>query len=178
MGRAVASLYVTAAVVASCCLLPSGVALDNGLGKKPPRGWSTWQTCGDDSCGHDVCTEQEVKAVATAMQQNGMHAAGYNYVNLDDCWASKNRTAKGNLMWDLVRFPSGIPALTAWLHERNFSFGIYTSAGSTTCNGVAGSRYHYGRDAQSFADWGVECVSLAPTAYSAHAQPPVIRSVP
>ena len=25
-------------------------------------------------------------------------SAGYNYVNIDDCWAEKNRTAEGNLV--------------------------------------------------------------------------------
>lgn len=39
-------------------------------------------TCGDASCGHDVCNEDEVKAAAQAMAANGMQALGYNYVNL------------------------------------------------------------------------------------------------
>ena len=42
------------------------VGLDNGLGRRPPLGWSTWQTCGDAACSHDACNEAEIKAVATS----------------------------------------------------------------------------------------------------------------
>ena len=82
---------------------------------------------------HDVCHEDEVKAVASEMQRNGMLAAGYNYMNLDDCWIDPERTHDGQLQPDRYRFPSGIANLTAWLHQRNFLFGVYTSGGRTTC---------------------------------------------
>ena len=60
-------------------------------GATPPLGWSTWCTGG--SCGqpvqepawrddHDVCTEAEIKSIATEMQSNGMRAAGYEYIML------------------------------------------------------------------------------------------------
>ena len=64
------------------------------------------------------------------------------------------------------RFPSGIPSLVSWLHTRNFSFGLYTSAGDETCssggrNGsVPGSRGHYTLDARTFAEWRVDYVKL------------------
>ena len=59
-------------------------------GAVPPLGWSTW--CTGASCAqnkrvsgnaHDVCTESEIKAVASAMQANGMQRAGYRYIMLD-----------------------------------------------------------------------------------------------
>lgn len=62
--------------------------MDNGLGRTPPLGWNTWVTCGDKECSHDFCNEAEVKAAAVAMKENGMHALGWNYVNLDDCVSS------------------------------------------------------------------------------------------
>jgi len=133
-------------------------ALDNGVARAPPLGWSTWQTCGDAACGHDVCNEAEVKAAAVALNDTGMQALGYNYVNLDDCWVGTRDSRTNQLTWDASRFPSGIPALTVWLHRRGINFGLYTSAGSTTCSGKVGSRGHYGEDAQTFADW---CSSLA-----------------
>ena len=135
-------------------------ALDNGVGRTPPLGWSTWQTCGDGACGHDVCTEGEVKEAALAMRQNGMQALGYSYLNMDDCWEATNRTSDGHITWDASRFPSGIPALTSWLHERGFKFGLYTSAGTTTCANRMGSRGHYARDADDFASWGVDYIKL------------------
>ena len=142
-------------------------ALSNGVGRVPPLGWSSWLTCGDEPCGHDVCNEQEVRAAATAMMSNGMHAIGWNYVNLDDCWAAteRNETTQ-RLMWDAQRFPSGLPALIDWLHGMGYKFGLYTSAGDTTCssggrNGsVPGSRGHYALDATTFADWGVDYVKF------------------
>lgn len=135
-------------------------AINNGLGRVPPLGWATWQTCGDESCGHDVCTEAEVKQVATAMQRNGLHAAGYTLIILDDCWVAPNRTSTGELTWDRTRFSAGIPGLVTWLNERGFRLGIYTSAGNATCTGLPGSRYHYQQDANTFSSWGVSYVKL------------------
>ena len=34
----------------------------------------------------------------------------------DDCWASADRL-NNTLTWDTDRFPTGIPALTEWLHS-------------------------------------------------------------
>ena len=85
--------------------------LDNGVGRTPVLGWNTWMTCapGDALCGHDVCNEAEVRAAAQAMKANGMQALGFNYVNLDDCWAQTQRNeTDGRLMWDAQRFPSGL----------------------------------------------------------------------
>lgn len=95
------------------------------------------------------------------MKANGMQAAGYNYVNLDDCWAY-GRDSNGQLTWDTDRFPSGMPSLIDWLHGEGFKFGLYTSAGNETCsNGgrdglrVPGSEGHYTEDVEAFASWGV-----------------------
>jgi alpha-galactosidase len=146
--------------------LGTAFAMPNGLGKTPPLGWSTWKTCGDEGCTHDYCDEAEVKTAAEAMQTNGMLKLGYNYVLLDDCWAATSRQPNDTLTWDTDRFPSGIPALTSWLHERGFRFGLYTSAGDTTCSSggrpgsVPGSRGHYELDVNTFADWGVDYIKL------------------
>lgn len=122
-------------------------------------------TCGDDACTHDYCDEKEVKTAAQALIDNGMQALGYDYVNLDDCWAS-NRSANGTLTWDEGRFPSGIPNLIEWLHQKGFKFGLYTSVGNETCSTggrsypIPGSRNHYKVDAQTFADWKVDYIKL------------------
>ena len=123
---------------------------------------------------HDVCAEAEVKAVATEMLRNGMQAAGYRYVNLDDCWIHPNRTDRGELQCDPFRFPSGLASLAGWLHARGFLLGVYTSGGWRTCaNGGAdpGDTFrrnktipgsypdYYERDATTLAAWGVDlCV--------------------
>jgi alpha-galactosidase len=141
-------------------------ALNNGLGRTPPLGWSTWLTCEDAACTHDYCDENEVKSAATAMQTSGMQEIGWNYVILDDCWAYARDPSSSVLTWDPDRFPSGMPALASWLHERNFSFGLYTSAGNETCSSggrpitVPGSKGHYPLDTKTFASWGVDYVKL------------------
>ena len=136
------------------------------LGAKPPLGWNTWKTCGDEGCTHDYCDENEVKANAQAMVDSGMTALGFNYVNLDDCWASLRDETTGKLTWDTDRFPNGIPAMADWLHEKGLKFGLYTSAGNETCSSgnrpihVPGSKGSYELDTQTFADWGVDYVKL------------------
>ena len=141
-------------------------ALDNGVGKTPPLGWNSWKTCGEESCGHDICNENEIKSIANAMVDNGMQALGYDYVNLDDCWASKRNLTDQTLTWDSTRFPSGLPTLIDWLHAKGFKFGLYTSAGNQTCSSgnrsypIPGSKGHYDLDAATFAKWKVDYVKL------------------
>ena len=92
---------------------------------------------GASHSAHDVCTESEVKAIATEMQSNGMRAAGYQYIMLDDCWAAVQRTPGGELAAVRRRFPSGngsLAELAMWLHARQFLLGAYTAAGNETCS--------------------------------------------
>lgn len=154
-----------------CALLHVVLGYNNGEGITPPMGWNTWCTMG--TCGnmqqdllHDVCNENEVMSVAEAMISNGMYELGYRYINMDDCWASMTRAANGSIQWDAMRFPSGIPALANFMHERGLKLGLYTSAGSTTCSSggrpynIPGSYGHYAQDAESFASWGVDYVKI------------------
>ena len=52
---------------------------------------------------HDVCTEYEIKHIASAMRSNGLRAAGYRYIMLDDCWAATLRTASGQVCEDVLK---------------------------------------------------------------------------
>jgi alpha-galactosidase len=93
-----------------------------------------------------------------------MQAVGYQYVNLDDCWMN-GRDSNGNLRWDTTKFPSGIPALAAYVHGKGLKLGIYESANTDTCVGIyggiapsvaVGSLGHEAQDATTFASWGVD----------------------
>lgn len=128
-----------------------------GLAAVPPMGWNSWNTFG---CG---ITEQIVRAQADALVSSGLRDAGYKYVIVDDCWAAPRRDASGRLQADPVRFPSGMAALGAYLHERGLLFGIYSGARDKTCTqyqgtypGATGSGGHEVIDAQTFAGWGVD----------------------
>ena len=46
---------------------------------------------------------------------DGYLAAGYTYVNMDDCWAEKQRTADGKLVANRTRFPSGMEGLAKYV---------------------------------------------------------------
>ncbi len=46
----------------------------------------------------------------------------------------RRATPQGNLVPDPARFPSGIKALADYVHAKGLKFGIYTSAGTKTCN--------------------------------------------
>lgn len=52
---------------------------------------------------------------ADLLVSEGYADAGYQYVIVDDCWLSKNRTADGKLEADKIRFPSGIKALSDYV---------------------------------------------------------------
>ena len=53
-------------------------------------GWNSWNTFG---CN---VSEALIKSMADAMVSRGMQAAGYQYVNIDDCWMD-GRDANGKL---------------------------------------------------------------------------------
>jgi alpha-galactosidase len=62
-----------------------------------------------------------------------MRDAGYEYVNIDDCWMAPERDAEGRLQPDPVDFPHGIAALADYVHAKGLKLGIYSSAGTATC---------------------------------------------
>ena len=78
----------------------------------------------------------------------------YVYLNLDDGWSERNRTADGRLAANKARFPSGIKALADYVHGKGLKFGIYGDAGSMTCAKYPGSLGYEEVDAQTFAEWG------------------------
>jgi alpha-galactosidase len=157
--------FAVSILLVSLVLIPRRTsALENGMARTPAIGWSTW--CGMGPCGNDYCSEDYVMSAATAMLANGMHALGYRWIVMDDCWAAESRAADGSITWDTERFPHGIPFLANWMHERNFSFGLYTSAGNTTCSSgglpkpIPGSEGHYIQDANTFASWNLDYVKV------------------
>ena len=64
----------------------SSGALDNGVGRLPALGWSSWYA---SPRGSQV-TEAFVKANAEALIASGLAAAGYVYVNVDEVRACGN----------------------------------------------------------------------------------------
>jgi alpha-galactosidase len=132
------------------CLAPAARAEDNGLALTPPLGWNDWYT--------DYCTVSAplVEQAAQAMVSDGMRAAGYDYVNIDDCWMAPSRNAAGNLVADPTRFPQGIKPVADFVHSLGLKLGIYEDGGTATCASWPGSYGHEAQDAATFASWGVD----------------------
>jgi alpha-galactosidase len=131
--------------------LPAGElrALDNGQAKTPPMGWNSWNKF---ACN---VSEELIKQIADAMVSTGMKDAGYQYIVIDDCW-QVDRDSQGNIIPDGKRFPSGIKALADYIHAKGLKFGIYSDAGTLTCQKRSGSRGYEFQDARQYAAWGVD----------------------
>ncbi|MPY60216.1 NPCBM/NEW2 domain-containing protein [Streptomyces spongiae] len=145
---------LSAPALASPSAYPAAPAPDDGLALTPPMGFNNWNST---HCRAEF-NEAMVKGIADLFVEKGLKDAGYEYVNLDDCWALPQRDPDGKLVPDPVRFPNGIKAVADYVHSKGLKFGIYTSAGTKTCNsaGFPGALGHEYSDARQFADWGVD----------------------
>ncbi len=123
---------------------------NNGAALTPPMGWSSWNAF------RNHIDENKILQIADAMKKSGLLDAGYQYVNLDDCWHSSMRDENGRLQGDLSAFPSGIKSLVEKLNEKGFKAGIYSSNGTLTCEDLPASLGHERIDAETFAQWGIE----------------------
>jgi alpha-galactosidase len=130
-----------------------------GLAPTPPMGWNSWNKF---QCN---ITADFVKQVADGMVSSGMKDAGYEYVNIDDCWsqAMGMRAADGTLQPDTLHFPpstpggnDGIKVVADYVHSKGLKLGIYGDRGTETCGHRAGSQGYEMQDAMSFAAWGVD----------------------
>jgi alpha-galactosidase len=129
---------------------------NSGLAPTPYMGWNTYYGLG-------APTEAQVKSVADYLVSSGLRDSGYNIVWLDGGWQADNpRDSQGRLVANPDRFPSGIPSLVTYLHQRGLKAGIYTDAGTydggKSCG--LGSRGHYTEDAQQFADWKIDAIKV------------------
>ncbi len=146
-------------VVVGILLLVTGLfALENAqennvtspaVALTPPMGWNSWNKFG---CN---VSDEMIRGMADAMVKSGMKEAGYQYVNVDDCWQA-SRDANGNIVADPQRFPHGMKALADYVHSLGLKFGLYSDAGSKTCAGRPGGLGHEYQDALTYAAWGVD----------------------
>ncbi len=146
----------TALILLAAILMLGSVAwstdqqsLVNNLASTPPMGWNSWNKFG---CN---VSEDLIRQTADAMVASGMKDAGYQYVVIDDCWQVE-RDNNGNIVIDAKRFPSGMKALADYVHTKGLKFGIYSDAGTKTCQGRPGSRGYEFQDARQYAAWGVD----------------------
>ncbi|KAJ7703242.1 glycoside hydrolase superfamily [Mycena rosella] len=123
----------------------------NLVGKTPALGWNSWNAY--------ACSINETKVVAAANQfiSLGLKTAGYQYINIDDCWSVMARNSTTNqIVPDPTKFPNGISGVATQVHALGLKFGIYSDAGTATCAGFPGSLGFESIDAATFNAWGVD----------------------
>jgi alpha-galactosidase len=94
--------------------------------------------------------------VANLMISLGLKDAGYQYLNIDDCWQSKSRNSSGFLVPDPAKWPQGMKPVVDKIHGMGLKFGLYGDAGTMTCAGYPGSQGHEVQDAKLIATWGID----------------------
>ena len=135
------------------------IVVGDRIGLTPQMGWNDWYT------HYEHITGTDVREAATAMIASGMADFGYEFVDIDDCWARKPssddpalkgpaRDAQGNILPN-DRFPD-MRALTSYIHSLGLKAGIYSSPGPLTCAKFEGSYQHEDADAHQFAEWGFD----------------------
>ncbi|KAL7276841.1 hypothetical protein RUND412_000183 [Rhizina undulata] len=127
------------------------VSKDGKTGKLPALGFNSWNAF--------RCDIQEDKFLVAAqeMVDSGLKDAGYEYVNIDDCWALLERdNSTGRIVPDASKFPDGINGTAAKVHQLGLKLGIYSDAGTLTCAGYPGSLGYESVDAETWDEWGVD----------------------
>ena len=129
-------------------------ALSDGLAPTPPMGWNSWNRFGP------FVSERLVLETADALIESGMQGLGYRYVVIDDAWHESVRDDNGDLTENRWAFPHGLRWLADQIHGRGLRFGLYTDAGTRTCQGYPGSLGHEASDAAKFARLGVDLMKV------------------
>ena len=96
----------------------------------PVMGWSSW-----NSFGHNISREK-IRSQMDALCDLGLKDAGWEYVNVDDCFQDGRDAETGRLRIDLAKFPGGygdMRALSDYAHSKGLKFGIYSDGGDNSC---------------------------------------------
>ncbi|RKN35889.1 glycoside hydrolase family 27 protein [Streptomyces hoynatensis] len=113
-------------------------------------GFNDWNAFGCD------VSDGLIRGIADALVATGLREAGYEYVNIDDCWSLHERDAQGRLVADPEKFPEGIEGTADYVHGLGLKLGLYADAGTLTCADYPGSLGYEEIDARTFAEWGVD----------------------
>jgi alpha-galactosidase len=138
---------------------PFRIVVGETLALTPHMGWNSWYVW------ENHVTDRIMRDAADAIVRSGLADHGYQYVNIDDCWAVKpgakepelqgaERDEQGRVNTN-ARFPD-MKALTDHIHGLGLKAGIYTSPGPRTCAGHVGAYRHEEQDAARFVEWGFD----------------------
>merc|ERR1711865_1336533 len=95
------------------------LSLDNGVGRTPALGWSSWNYVQDN------VNQTFIHGIADALVSTGLRDAGYEYVNLDaGVWLPSRTNSTGELQPDPDKFPDGSVALALLNREDHGSVSL------------------------------------------------------
>jgi alpha-galactosidase len=134
-------------------------AINDSIQDVPAMGWNSWNYYGCNISQATILTAANamVKKSTTANWEGeyiSMADVGYKFVNLDDCW--EGARTNGTLTYSASLFPKGFVWMCDSIRKMGLIPGLYTSAGTATCQGKA-SQYSYdSSDAMQYAKWGFQ----------------------
>lgn len=133
----------------------NGKALScRGPKRLPAMGWNSWNPFGSNN------NEELTRAQVDKMIELGLDKLGYQYVVLDDgCYSSER--IDGKLVKNEERFPSGLKAISDYVHGKGLKFGMYNDIGTNLCGGAAvGTHGHEKEDAESYREWDIDYIKV------------------
>lgn len=129
----------------------------------PIMGWSSWNHFRVN------IDEKMIREQADSMKSSGLYEAGYRFINIDDGYFG-GREPDGKLFPNQKKFPSGMKALSDYIHSKGLKAGIYTDAGENTCGSIydkdssgigAGIYRHMEEDCNIFfKTWGYDFIKV------------------
>ena len=125
------------------------ISVGSKLALTPPMGFLSWNVI------EGLVSETFFKELADAFVLFGLRDAGYQYINIDDCWQGI-RDSCGRITADPGRFPRGMKPVGDYLHEKGLKFGIYSTPGPVTCAGFPGTMNFEELDVETWKSWGVD----------------------
>ena len=94
----------------------------------PIMGWSSWNHFGSEDINEEVCLRQ-----MELLDEYGLAALGYTYLNIDDGWQGGRDPDTGLVCANPEKFPNGMKSVADAAHSLGLKAGIYTDAGADTC---------------------------------------------
>ncbi|KAL9271303.1 Alpha-galactosidase 1-like protein [Drosera capensis] len=110
-------------------------------------------------CHRSSCTTRSIYLLMAVVSSSIGVFCGEQMLWFSRVWLTlvTNISIWHKLEEDWEKFPSGLAALGNYIHSLGLQFGIYSSAGTSTCSGsMPGSLGHEQADAHTFASWGVD----------------------
>jgi len=113
----------------------------------PPLGWNSWNVWGLS------VSDKKVRQAGDAFVSSGLINHGWTYINIDDGWEDTHDKS-GNILPN-SKFPN-MKEMCNYIHSLGLKIGIYSSPGPKTCGGYEGSYSFEEKDAQHYAEWGID----------------------